>query len=78
MATKEREVTPSNPTPSTSKDNVDDNQAMFKTGHNNPEEAAAYVKDITTLVNTFMTHIHSFNRYEKLAAYQNFMFNLDK
>ena len=25
-----------------------------------------------------MTHIHSFNRYEKLAAYQNFMFSLDK
>ena len=51
---------------------------MFKTAHNNPKEVAAYVKDITTLVITFMTHICSFNRYEKLAAYQNFVFNLDK
>ena len=25
-----------------------------------------------------MTHIRSFNRYEKLAAYQDFIFNLDK
>ena len=78
MATKVCEATPSNLTPSTSKDNVDDDQAMFKTAHNIPKEATVYVKDVTTLVNTFMTHIHSFNRYEKLAAYQNFMFNLDK
>ena len=77
MATKEHEAAPSNPTP-TSKDNADNNQAIFKTAHNNPEEASAYVKDVTTLVNTFMTHIHSFNRYKKLAAYQNFVFNLDK
>ena len=78
MATKEHEAAPSNPTPSTNKDDADDNQAIFKMAHNNPKEATAYVKDITTLVNTFMTHIRSFNRYKKLAAYQNFVFNLDK
>ena len=78
MASKEHEATPSNPTPSTSKDDADNNQAIFKTAHNNPEEVTLYVKDVTTFVNTFMTNIHSFNRYKKLAAYQNFMFNLDK
>ena len=62
MATKEREATPSSLTPSTSKDDADDDQAMFKTAHNNPEEVAAYIQDITTLVNTFMIHIRSFNR----------------
>ena len=78
MATKEGEATPSNPAPSTSKDDADDNQAMFKTAHNNPEEAAAYVKDVTTLVNTSMAHIHNCNRYKKLAAYHNFILNLYK
>ena len=78
MATKEHEATPSNPIPSTSKDDADDDQAIFKTAHSNPKEATAYIKGVTTLVNTFMTHICSFNRYKKLAAYQNFMFNLDK
>ena len=41
MATKELEAIPSNLTPSTSKDDADDDQAMFKTAHNNPEEVAA-------------------------------------
>ena len=49
MATKECEVTSSNLTPSTSKDNTDNNQAMFKTAHNNPKEVTAYVKDVITL-----------------------------
>ena len=44
MATKECEATPSNLTPSTSKDDADDDQAMFKTAHNNPKKQLPMLK----------------------------------
>ena len=63
---------------STSKDEPDDELPLFKTAHNNPEEAATYLTNVSQLVDTFMEHINSFNCYKKLAAYQEFVFNLDK
>ena len=63
---------------STSRDEPDDELPLFKTAHNNPEEVAAYLTDVSQLVDTFMEHITSFNRYKKLAAYQDCIFNLDK
>ena len=64
--------------PSTSKDEPDDEPPLFKMAHNNPEEAATYLSNVSQLVNTFMAHISSFNHYEKLVAYQDFVFNLVK
>ena len=34
-----------------------------KLGHNNPDEAAHFLKDITQLMDRFMESISSFNRY---------------
>ena len=31
--------------------------------HNNPEEAAQYVKDVNTLLQSFVSDICGFNRY---------------
>ena len=63
---------------STSKDEPDDELPLFKMAYNNLEEDAAYLSNVSQLVNTFMAHISSFNCYEKLVAYQDFIFNLDK
>ena len=41
--------------------------------HNNPEEAAQYVKDVNTLLQTFVSDIRGFNCYAQLAAYTNFL-----
>ena len=32
--------------------------------HNNPEEAADYVKAVNTLLQSFVNDIHGFNRYK--------------
>ena len=76
MATQEIDTMAAQP--STSKDEPDDKPPIFKMAHNNLEEAAAYLTNVSQLVDTFMTHIKSFNCYEKLAAYQDFIFNLCK
>ena len=44
-------------TPTTSKDNVEDDP-VFKTAHNNPEEAEKFVKSIMTLVDKFTADIY--------------------
>ena len=46
--------------------------------HNNPEEAAQYVKDVTALLQTFVNAIHGFNHYARLAAYMNFLHDLSQ
>ena len=46
--------------------------------HNNPEEAAQYVKDVNTLLQTFVSDICGFNRYARLDAYTNFLHALSK
>ena len=57
---------------STSKDEPDDEPPLLKMAHNSPEEAAAYLTDVSQLVDTFMEDINSFNCYKKLVAYHVF------
>ena len=76
MATQEIDTMAAQP--STSRNEPDDELPLFKMAHNNPEEAATYLTDVSQLVDTFMEHINSFNHYKKLVAYQDFIFNLDK
>ena len=44
----------------TSKDDVED-ELVFKTAHNNPEEAKKFVKSIMTLVDKSMADITSYD-----------------
>ena len=46
--------------------------------HNNPEEAAQYVKDVNTLLQTFVSDICGFKHYARLAAYTNFLHKLSQ
>ena len=46
--------------------------------HNNPEEAAQYVKDVNTLLQTFVSDIRGFNHYARLTAYTNFLHKLSQ
>ena len=44
--------------------------------HNNPAEAAKYVKDVNALLQTFEMSIHGFNRYLQQDAYELFLHGL--
>ena len=46
--------------------------------HNNPEEAADYVKAVNTLLQLFVNDIHGFNRYARQDAYKNFLHTLSQ
>ena len=46
--------------------------------HNNPEEAANYVKAVDTLLKTFVTDICGFNPYAHQDAYKNFLHTLSQ
>ena len=46
--------------------------------HNNPEEAADYVKAVNTLLQSFVNDIRSFNRYKRQDAYENFLHTLSQ
>ena len=46
--------------------------------HNNPEEAANYVKAVDTLLKKFVSDIHGFDRYAHEDAYQNFLHTLSQ
>ena len=46
--------------------------------HNNPEEAADYVKAVNTLLQSFVNDIRSFNRYKRQDAYKNFLHTLSQ
>ena len=41
--------------------------------HNNPVEAAQYVKDVSALLQTFEKDIHGFDRYARQDAYETFL-----
>ena len=41
--------------------------------HNNPEEAAQYVRSVNSLLKSFVTNIHGFNRYKCLDAWETFL-----
>ena len=49
-----------------------------KLGHNNPDEAACFLKDITQLTDRFMESISSFNRYAQEDVYPTYVFKLHK
>ena len=44
--------------------------------HNNPEEAANYVKAVDNLLKKFVSDIHGFNPYARQDAYKNFLHTL--
>ena len=46
--------------------------------HNNPEEAADYVKAVNTLLQSFVNDIRGVNRYKCQAAYKNFLHTLSQ
>ena len=46
--------------------------------HNNPEEAANYVKAVDTLLKMFVSDIRGFNPYACQDAYKNFLHNLSQ
>ena len=46
--------------------------------HNNPEEAANYVKAVNTLLQSFVSDIRGFNRYARQDAYKNFLHTLSQ
>ena len=44
--------------------------------HNNPQEAAKYVKVVNSLTESFVTDIHGFDRYKCLDAWETFLHTL--
>ena len=46
--------------------------------HNNPEEAANYVKAVNKLLKMFVSDIHGFNPYTRQDVYKNFLHNLSQ
>ena len=46
--------------------------------HNNPEEAANYVKAVNSLLQFFVNDIRGFDRYKHLDAWETFLHNLSK
>ena len=46
--------------------------------HNNPEEAANYVKAVNLLLQSFVNDIHSFDRYKRLDAWETFLHTLSQ
>ena len=46
--------------------------------HNNPQEAAKYVKAVNSLTESFVTDIHGFNRYKCLDAWETFLHALSQ
>ena len=46
--------------------------------HNNPEEAAKYVKAVNSLLQSFVTDIHGFDRYKHLDAWETFLHTLSQ
>ena len=46
--------------------------------HNNPEEAANYVKAVNLLLKSFVSDIHGFVRYKRLDARETFLHSLSQ
>ena len=51
---------------------------MTGPSHNNPEEAANYVKAVNSLLQSFVTDIHGFDRYKRLDAWETFLHTLSQ
>ena len=46
--------------------------------HNNPKEAANYVRSVNSLLKSFVTSIHGFDRYKCLDAWETFLHALSQ
>ena len=46
--------------------------------HNNPEEAAKYVRSVNSLLQSFVTNIRGFNHYKRLDAWETFLHALSQ
>ena len=46
--------------------------------HNNPEEAANYVKAVNLLLQSFVSDIRGFDRYKHLDAWETFLHSLSQ
>ena len=46
--------------------------------HNNPQEAVKYVKAVNSLLQSFVTDIHGFDRYKRLDAWETFLHTLSQ
>ena len=46
--------------------------------HNNPEEAAKYVRSVNLLLQSFVTDIHGFDHYKCLEAWETFLHTLSQ
>ena len=46
--------------------------------HNNPEEAAKYVRSVNSLLQSFVTDIHGFDHYKHLDAWETFLHTLSQ
>ena len=46
--------------------------------HNHPEEAAQYVRSVNSLLKSFVTNIHGFDRYKHLDAWETFLHTLSQ
>ena len=46
--------------------------------HNNPKEAANYVRSVNSLLKSFVTSIRGFNRYKRLDAWETFLHALSQ
>ena len=46
--------------------------------HNNPEEAAKYVRSVNSLLKSFVTSIRGFDRYKRLDAWETFLHALSQ
>ena len=79
MATQELQPTVTTDKPAEqNKENPYDDLLLFKTAHNNLKEAAAYVKDITKLVDTFMSSITEYDRNAQVDAFEYFVLNFSR
>ena len=56
----------------------DGDRTIPKHGHNNPDEAAQFMEDVTRLVNRFMDSLPGFNRYELQSCYELFIYDFHK
>ena len=46
--------------------------------HNNPEEAATYVKAVNLLLQSLVNDIHEFDHYKRLDAWETFLHTLSQ
>ena len=55
-----------------------DEEPTKEPSHNNPEEAANYLKAVNNLLGKFVNDIHGFNPYARQDAHQNFVHTLSQ